>query len=57
MRANLVLKEPKFRDFWTVNNIYKKVLQKNKGNKKFILYDGPPYANGNIHVGHDQIKF
>lgn len=56
MRANLVLKEPKFRDFWTVNNIYKKVLQKNKGNKKFILHDGPPYANGNIHVGHASNK-
>ncbi|TDV23247.1 isoleucyl-tRNA synthetase [Mycoplasmopsis mustelae] len=52
MRANLILKEPKYRKFWLDNDIYHKVLKKNKLNEKFILHDGPPYANGGIHVGH-----
>lgn len=52
MKANLPQKEPKCLEKWNENNIYKKVLKKNKGNKKFILHDGPPYANGDIHLGH-----
>ncbi|MBQ6970115.1 class I tRNA ligase family protein [bacterium] len=32
--------------------MYKKVLEQNKGGQEFILHDGPPYANGNLHVGH-----
>lgn len=52
MRANLNQKEPKIQDFWLNNSIYQKMLSKNNGNKKFTLHDGPPYANGNLHVGH-----
>ncbi|MBZ4195491.1 isoleucine--tRNA ligase [Mycoplasma tauri] len=52
MRANLVNKEPEFREMWLNKNIYQKILEKNKNNQTFILHDGPPYANGNIHIGH-----
>lgn len=52
MRANLPAKEPEIIDFWEKNNIYSKNLEKFAGNKKFILHDGPPYANGDIHLGH-----
>lgn len=52
MRANLNQKEPKIQDFWLNNSIYQKMLFKNINNKKFTLHDGPPYANGNLHVGH-----
>ena len=52
MRGNLPEKEPKILEELNSKNIYEKVLLKNKGNKPFILHDGPPYANGNIHLGH-----
>ncbi|WP_029608951.1 isoleucine--tRNA ligase [Mycoplasma simbae] len=52
MRANLVKKEPEFRQLWLDNEIYQKVLAKNKGNASFVLHDGPPYANGSLHIGH-----
>ncbi|WP_036452035.1 isoleucine--tRNA ligase [Mycoplasma buteonis] len=52
MRANLTQKEPLYRKEWLNNNVYQEVLKKNQDNPKFILHDGPPYANGNIHVGH-----
>nr|WP_318028929.1 class I tRNA ligase family protein [Mycoplasmopsis bovis] len=51
MRANLTVKEPLFREKWEQNNLYAKVLEKNKNNTPFILHDGPPYANGSIHIG------
>jgi len=51
MRANLPQKEPEILDFWKENQIWQKVLRKNKGKQKFILHDGPPYANGDIHLG------
>lgn len=44
--------QEKFLDFWEKNKIYQKIRKLKKGKKKFILHDGPPYANGNIHVGH-----
>ena len=50
MRANLPNKEPKIIQKWQEDDIYAKGL--NKGTKSFILHDGPPYANGNIHIGH-----
>ncbi|RIV16796.1 isoleucine--tRNA ligase [Mycoplasmopsis gallopavonis] len=56
MRANLIQKEPNFRKAWLDNQIYKKVLAKNANNTSFILHDGPPYANGSIHVGHAMNK-
>ena len=52
MRANLPENEPKRLQFWNDIDIYHKVLAKNKDNKPFVLHDGPPYANGPIHIGH-----
>ena len=51
MRANLPLKEPKILEEWNKQNIYKKLRKKSKGREKFVLHDGPPYANGHIHMG------
>ena len=51
MKANLPNKEPKIIDQWERNNLYKKLRKKTKGKEKFILHDGPPYANGHIHMG------
>lgn len=52
MKANLNTKEPKIQQHWVDINLYQKVLEKNKGKPVFFLHDGPPYANGNLHVGH-----
>ncbi len=52
MKAGLIDKETKYRQEWLDKDIYKKALDKNKGNQKFILHDGPPYANGDLHIGH-----
>ena len=52
MKANLKDKEPVILNKWEEDKIYEKVLEKNKDNTPFILHDGPPYANGNIHMGH-----
>jgi len=52
MKANLNQREPEMLKFWDEKNIYQKIQQKNRGTKSFILHDGPPYANGNIHIGH-----
>lgn len=51
MKANLAREEPKLLGFWEEQEIYKKVLEKKKNLEKYILHDGPPYANGNIHIG------
>ena len=51
MKANLPAKEPSLVEYWDKINLYKKLREENKGNKKFVLHDGPPYANGNIHMG------
>ena len=52
MKANLAQKEPGIQKYWEEVNLYSKLLDKNKNNPKFILHDGPPYANGPIHLGH-----
>lgn len=52
MKANLPNKEPRYIKKWTDEKIYEKCLEKNKNDKTFILHDGPPYANGNTHIGH-----
>ncbi|WP_033161467.1 class I tRNA ligase family protein, partial [[Mycoplasma] collis] len=52
MKANLKVKEMKYSDFWEKNKIYEQILAKNKKNEQFVLHDGPPYANGDIHIGH-----
>ena len=51
MRANLPQKEPGIQEKWEKQNVYGKILEKNKGNTPFILHDGPPFSNGNIHMG------
>ncbi|MGL5438504.1 MAG: isoleucine--tRNA ligase, partial [Metamycoplasmataceae bacterium] len=56
MRANLVEKDIHFSDFWKKINLYQNLLEKNKNNPSFILHDGPPYANGDIHIGHAMNK-
>ncbi|SEF52120.1 isoleucine--tRNA ligase [Paenibacillus sp. UNC499MF] len=52
MRGNLPQAEPKMQAHWEENDIYAKVQESRKGREKFILHDGPPYANGDIHIGH-----
>lgn len=52
MRGNLPNKEPAIREKWQSGKLYEALLEKNKGNKPFILHDGPPYANGDMHIGH-----
>ncbi|MDI6800530.1 MAG: isoleucine--tRNA ligase [Thermodesulfovibrionales bacterium] len=52
MKANLNQREPETLKFWEEKDIYQRIQEKNKENKKYILHDGPPYANGNIHIGH-----
>ncbi len=52
MRASLPRREPEIEKFWDECNIYKQVQAANRGKPKFILHDGPPYANGRIHLGH-----
>ena len=51
MKANLQTKEPKILDDWNKEKIFHKLREKSKGREKFILHDGPPYANGHIHLG------
>ena len=51
MKANLPIKEPDLIKYWSNINLYKQLRDKSKGQKKFVLHDGPPYANGNIHMG------
>ena len=51
MKANLPIKEPEILKFWENINLYDELRKSSKGNEKFVLHDGPPYANGNIHMG------
>ncbi len=51
MKANLPSKEPKILEKWEKNKIFEKLRKNSKGKEKFVLHDGPPYANGNIHMG------
>jgi len=51
MRASLPQKEPEILKFWEERKIYQKIREKRKGSPKYILHDGPPYANGDIHLG------
>jgi len=52
MKANLGQKEPEMLKSWEENKVYQRLQEKNRGDKRYILHDGPPYANGNIHIGH-----
>jgi isoleucyl-tRNA synthetase len=52
MKANLAQREPQILEYWQDIDLYSKMRTQKKGRKKFILPDGPPYANGAIHIGH-----
>lgn len=52
MRGNLAQREPKMLKTWQEKGIYKKIREAKAGKAPFVLHDGPPYANGNIHIGH-----
>ena len=52
MRAGLPQKEPEILAQWHKMDLYNKMRETAKGKEKYILHDGPPYANGNIHIGH-----
>ena len=51
MKANLPIREPEILDYWQKINLYDELRKSSKGKEKFVLHDGPPYANGNIHMG------
>jgi isoleucyl-tRNA synthetase len=51
MRANAIKREPEIQKFWAENQIYERLSQNNPGDI-FVLHDGPPYANGSLHIGH-----
>src|SRR5438477_182397 len=52
MRANLAQREPEILRRWEAMRLYEKLLEANAGRPRFVLHDGPPYANGHIHIGH-----
>lgn len=56
MKANLSQKEPQIQKKWQDEKLYLKIREKSKGKKKYVLHDGPPYANGDIHIGHSLNK-
>jgi len=51
MKANLPIREPEILEYWKNINLYNELRNESKGREKFVLHDGPPYANGNIHMG------
>lgn len=56
MRGNLAQREPKMLKKWYEEDLYGQIRIAKKGKKPFILHDGPPYANGDIHLGHSVNK-
>src|SRR5215831_18474708 len=52
MRAGLPQKEPEILAHWRRIDLYERLREAARGHTKFVLHDGPPYANGNIHIGH-----
>ena len=52
MRGNLPKREPEIQTWWDEIDIYHQVQKRRQGRPKFVLHDGPPYANGDIHIGH-----
>ncbi len=52
MKGNLTKKEPEILDKWDKENLYHTIREISKGRKRYMLHDGPPYANGHIHMGH-----
>ena len=56
MRGNLANREPEMLNSWTQDGLYQQIRESRIGRKPFILHDGPPYANGSIHIGHSVNK-
>ena len=56
MRGNLGVREIEFQAEWDEMDLYNKILEKNADKPKYFLHDGPPYANGDIHMGHAMNK-
>lgn len=56
MRGNLPVKELERENLWEENKVYEQRQKLNEGKPTFVLHDGPPYANGNIHMGHAMNK-
>jgi isoleucyl-tRNA synthetase len=52
MKANLTQREPAFLSRWVEIDLYRKIRESRKGRPRYVLHDGPPYANGHIHIGH-----
>src|SRR5256885_11919566 len=52
MRGDLAKREPQWVEDWQAKGIYRRLRQIAKGRPRFVLHDGPPYANGDIHIGH-----
>ena len=52
MKANLAQREPEILKRWQEMNLYRKLREQGRGRPKYVLHDGPPYANGDIHIGH-----
>ena len=56
MKAGLAQKEPAILARWAEEELYEKIRAARAGRERFILHDGPPYANGDIHIGHAMMK-
>ncbi len=52
MKASLATREPGMLDAWAKEGLYQRIRAKSAGQPKYVLHDGPPYANGHIHIGH-----
>src|SRR5690349_14018329 len=52
MRGDLPRREPLWVQEWQANGLYQRIREVSKGRPRFVLHDGPPYANGDIHIGH-----
>src|SRR2546430_9600140 len=52
MRAQLAEREPAQVKAWLEGKVYEQILRRNAGHERFVFHDGPPYANGSIHLGH-----
>ena len=56
MKGDLAKREPELLKVWEDEGLYQKMQQRQKGRPPFVLHDGPPYANGSIHIGHAMVR-
>ena len=52
MKADLPAREPQMLAHWEEEDLYRRIREAREGQPRFVLHDGPPYANGDIHIGH-----